>query len=177
MEKFCTNCGKEITDGVAFCTACGVSVITEACVNESAPRDTSKNTKEEPIPPQITNTPVQPAQPMYQPSVPAVNSESKAVGTGAFFGLEFLLAFPVIGWLVCLIMAFAPKNKNIKHYARAKLIWIVIGIALCAIAYFVIGYFGSMLLEYIDEMMDGSFPEWSEVFEQWKQIENGGLNN
>ncbi len=57
------------------------------------------------------------------------------------------------------------------------MIWIVIGIALCIIAYFVIDFFGSMLLKYTNEMMDGSFSEWNEFFEQWKQIENGGLSN
>lgn len=31
-------------------------------------------------------------------------------------------------------MAFAPKNKNIKNFARSKLIWIAIGIILGIIA-------------------------------------------
>ncbi len=57
------------------------------------------------------------------------------------------------------------------------MIWIVVGIALCIIAYFVIDFFGSMLLKYTNEMMDGSFSEWNEFFEQWRQIENGGLCN
>ena len=31
-------------------------------------------------------------------------------------------------------MSFAPKNKNIKNFARSKLIWIAIGIILGIIA-------------------------------------------
>ena len=45
-----------------------------------------------------------------------------------------LFSLPAIGWIICLIMAFAPKNKNIKNFARSKLIWIAIGIILGIIA-------------------------------------------
>lgn len=55
------------------------------------------------------------------------------VGTGAFFGLEFLLGLPLVGFLCCIIFSFAPKNRNLKHYARGKLIWSIIGLVLSLI--------------------------------------------
>ena len=60
----------------------------------------------------------------------------------------FLYALPVIGFLVCLIMGFAAKNKNLKHFARAILIWILVGLILFAIisiaVYFLIGSLGDL---------------------------------
>ena len=111
-------------------------------------------------------------QSAYQSPAPA--RESKVVGTGAFFGLIFLFAIPVIGWLACLIMAFASKNKNIKHYARAMLIWIVIGLVFAVIGYFVFRWLGGALMDYINQATDGAFGEWGDIFEQFKQFQNGG---
>ena len=65
--------------------------------------------------------------PVYAP-LPA--QTDPVVGTGAFFGLEFLFALPLIGFICCLIFSFAPKNRNLKHYARGKLIWSIIALVL-----------------------------------------------
>ena len=99
------------------------------------------------------------------------------VGTGAFFGLIFLFAIPVIGWLACLIMAFASKNKNIKHYARAMLIWIVIGLVFAVIGYFVFRWLGGALMDYINQATDGAIGEWGDILDQFKQFENGGTSS
>ncbi len=45
----------------------------------------------------------------------------------------FLYSLPIIGFLVCLIMSFAPKNKNLKNFARAILIWVLIGLIITAL--------------------------------------------
>ena len=60
------------------------------------------------------------------PAAPQPNE--KPVSTGAFFGLELLLAIPVIGLIAAIIFSFAPKNNSLRNYARAKLIWCVISI-------------------------------------------------
>ncbi len=70
------------------------------------------------------------AAPVYTP-MPEPNDP--VVGTGAFFGLEFLFALPLIGFICCIIFSFAPKNRNLKHYARGKLIWAIIGLVLSVI--------------------------------------------
>lgn len=69
-------------------------------------------------------------QPDYYSQSPEDYAQNAVVTTGAFFGLNLLFSLPAIGWIICLIMAFAPKNKNIKNFARSKLIWIAIGIIL-----------------------------------------------
>ena len=63
-------------------------------------------------------------------AAPAPEPFDPVVGTGTFFGLELLFALPLVGFLCCIIFSFAPKNRNLKHYARGKLIWTAIGLVL-----------------------------------------------
>ncbi len=90
------------------------------------------------------NAPQYNQQPIYN-VIPNNSAESKVVSTGAFFGLNLLFSLPGIGWIICIIMAFAPNNKNIKNYARSKLIWLIIGIILGVVLFFV---FRSLLTGY-----------------------------
>ena len=113
MAKFCTECGSEIRNGIAFCTNCG------AKTEQAAPAPQQM--------PEITPA----SRPAPQPK--AEVTADKTVGTGAFFGLMFLFSLPVLGWLICLIVAFAAKNKNIKHFAKAMLIWLVIALVVSAL--------------------------------------------
>ena len=129
---------------------------------------------QEPLRQQYTYT--QPAQQYAQPqyvqppqqtvyaspqTVPASASDKtdKVVGTGAYFWLMFLYALPVIGFLVCLIMGFAAKNKNLKHFARAILIWVLVGLILSAIisiaVYFLIGSLGDLAGLDLGSLFDG----------------------
>lgn len=165
MIRFCTSCGKEIPDGVAFCTECGAAAPTEA--------------KTQQLPPQAAPAPAQTAAPT---PVYAQNSADQpptgkygVVGTGTYFGLMFLFAIPVIGWLICIIMAFASKNENKKHFAKAMMIWLIIGIVLSVVGYFVFRWLGGMLTDYINAEFGGQFGDLQELLEQFKQFENGGL--
>ena len=88
--------------------------------------------------------------------------------------MMFLYAIPVIGWLVCLITALAAKNENKKHFAKAMLIWLIIGLVLAVVGYFVFRWLGGALMDYINQATDGAFGEWSDIFEQFKQFQNGG---
>ena len=96
------------------------------------------------------------------------------VGTGWFFGMMLLFAIPVIGWLVCLITALAAKNENKKHFAKAMLIWLIIGLVLAVVGYFVFRWLGGALMDYINQATDGAIGEWGDIFEQFKQFQNGG---
>ncbi len=177
MAKFCTNCGKEISDGIAFCTECGTPAPAEK------PKSQDEKTPEAP-PPQQTYQ-LQPQQTYQQPvyAPPAVMQDAKpkggrhgVVGTGAFFGLMLLFSIPVIGWIACIIMAFAPKNENIKHYAKAMLIWIIIGIVLSVAAYFVFQWLSGSLIDYINQVTDGAFGDWKDIFGQFEQFKNGDFS-
>ncbi len=89
----------------------------ENITNETVVQDNEATVQTEPDGTQATYAPI-----------PCQNDP--VVGTGAFFGLEFLLALPLIGFLCSIIFSFAPKNRNLKHYARAKLIWALISLVL-----------------------------------------------
>ena len=173
MAKLCTNCGREIAEGVAFCTECGTKAPAEAAATTEI-----KNEPPKTAPLRQTYTPPIQPQPTVRQPAPAVDAPPAGkygvVGTGYFFGMMFLYAIPVIGWLVCLITALAAKNENKKHFAKAMLIWLIIGLVLAVVGYFVFRWLGGALMDYINQATDGAFGEWGDIFEQFKQFQNGG---
>ena len=177
MAKFCTECGKEIADGVAFCTECGAKAPETTAAkaetvtdNAVQPQAQTQQTYQQPTPQQtVVQTPT--AEPI-----------SKVVGTGAYFGLMLLFAIPIIGFIACIIMAFAPKNKNIKHFARAQLIWMVVAIVLIGILVALLSVLTNTLMDFIKESTGGEFSNWSDIFSNLgdpeglaEQFQNGGL--
>ena len=197
MARFCTECGKELPDGVAFCTECGAKVYVKPkakkseTVTEAAPKDEEVHTDREQTvlsqqsepPTQQTQTPPQqtkpdtytspqqtnpdspqqnyvPPQQNYVPPQqtgyvpPAADPANKVVGTGAFFGLILLFAIPIVGFIACVVMSFAPKNKNIKHFARAMLIWTIIAIVLIAILAAIITVITRSFINYIKQAIE-----------------------
>lgn len=199
MAKFCTNCGKEIADGIAFCTECGTpapadkpSFESETVIAAEAvePRQETPSfaTSQQPqsYQPQKEYQPPQNNQPQqaYQPPMPYQQADAQqeikpkggkygVLSTGAFFGLILLFAIPVIGCIACIVMAFAPKNENLKHFARAMLIWVIIFMVLCVAMYFVFIWLSGPILDYINEITDGQFGNWNDILEQFK---HGGFN-
>ena len=173
MAKFCTQCGSEIRDGIAFCTNCGAKVeqdiSTPQVMSEMQP-----STK--PVP-----QPAAPPAPQYTPA-PQAKAEipaDKTVSTGIFFGLMFLFSLPILGWLICLIMAFASKNKNIKHFARAMLIWLIIALVIGALVGLAVNALINSVTPYLEEAMgelrnissSGDLGELTELIEQFGSLE------
>lgn len=160
MAKFCTECGSTMPENSMFCTECGAKA--DPVPNpEPAPVF-------HPVPP---STPPQPApfhaptpQPVPQPAAP--EPEAKAVSTGTFFGLMFLFALPVVGWILCLILAFAPKNKNLKHFARANLIWLLIGLILTALLAVAVNALINTVTPYVEQFINSNLGEFGS-YEDW----------
>ena len=180
MAKFCTECGKEIKEGVAFCTECGTKAPADPAPSVTETVTEAKDTKVET--PVVHTPPAQSYQAQQTYTQPAPDPTSKVVGTGAYFGLMLLFAIPIIGQIACLIMAFAPKNKNIKHFARAQLIWMVIAVVLLGILVAVISLLTNSLMDYINQLTDGQFSDFGDLFGQlgdlegiMDQYQNGGL--
>ena len=169
---FCTDCGTRVPDGINFCTECGKPV-EEA---QSAPVTAAQVPAETAAPP--PSPPQQPqAQPTQTVSPPTVNSQPAFSGdspptrgsryavmsTGSFFGTMLLFFIPVIGWLACIIMAFASKKLNRRNFARATLIFLIIGILLSVALYFVIGWIAETVMQYVTEDLNGAFGDFSGI--------------
>ena len=180
MAKFCTECGKEIREGVAFCAECGTKAPADPATATTETVTEAKETKVET--PVVHTPPAQSYQAQQTYTQPAPDPTSKVVGTGAYFGLMLLFAIPIIGQIACLIMAFAPKNKNIKHFARAQLIWMVIAIVLIGILVALLSVLTNSLMDFINQLTDGQFSDFGDLFGQlgdlegiMDQYQNGGL--
>ena len=177
MAKFCTECGKEITEGVAFCTECGTKAPADPAQNVTEAEAKRKEVAEaDPVvhTPYIPPREAQPyqTQQTYTPPTTAP-STGNTVGTGAYFGLMLLYAIPLLGFVSCLIMAFAPKNKNLKNFARATLIWKIILLVLTAVLIAGIIALGNSLVVSINEATGGQITDLGELFD--RLVDLGGL--
>ena len=188
MAKFCSNCGKELIAGEAFCAECGAPV----------PADEPKPAKSEPVNKQETQ-PVNQAQPnvqpAYQPSAPQMTYQSSnvqpapqpaapqmtykstdtqpayqpavsgEVSTGYFFGMMFLYALPVLGWLICIITVFAAQNQTKKNFAKAMLIWLIIGLIFSILIALGIRLLGGMVSDYVNTEFGGDLGSITNMFD------------
>lgn len=110
---FCPKCGSNVPDSVKFCPTCGEVL--------------SAQPQEEPQPEQQSTA--QPQQPVYQ-AAPADNTPA-ALKVSQFFWLDFLTSIPLVGFILTLVWGFGGDvNENKRNYCRAKLVWLLIGIAL-----------------------------------------------
>ena len=172
MAKFCTDCGSEIRDGIAFCTNCGAKAEQAKTAPQQMPEMSPA--------PRPAPQPAAPPVPQYTPA-PQAKAEipaDKTVSTGTFFGLMFLFSLPILGWLICLIMAFASKNKNIKHFARAMLIWLIIALVVGALIGLAINALINAVTPYLEQAMgelgqigsSGDLGELTELIEQFGSL-------
>jgi heme/copper-type cytochrome/quinol oxidase subunit 2 len=83
------------------------------------------------------------------PDAPPPKGKYAAIGTGGFICMMILFAIPVVGWLACIIMAFAAKNRNRRSFARATLVFLIIGAILAVALYFLFQWVWEVLREYI----------------------------
>ncbi len=161
MARFCTECGKEIADGVAFCTECGAKLEVHETKPVSAPTPVTQ------APPVIQ---VNNQQPNFSP--PTSDNTNKVVSTGLYIGLMILFTIPIIGFIACIIMAFTVKNKNIKNYARATLVWMIIALVVLAILIAIVSVIANTLTDYINRMTEGQFGGFGNFFGQFNEIKD-----
>lgn len=149
MSKFCTNCGATLDDDAVFCPECGArfdaAPAPEEVKTAPQPGEAKSAAQPETAAPQQTAAPAPAPVPVPVPE-PAPAAEpaqrSKEVSTAGFFWLMLVFAIPVIGLIVMLVFAFIVKNKNLRHFARACLIWILVALILSLIALLVLKLLG-----------------------------------
>ena len=152
MARVCNSCGSQLPEGTGFCTRCGAKYQPEL----------------------RSQTP----EPGYA-SHPAAPAE-KCVSTGAFFGLMLLFSLPVLGWVICIIMAFAPKNRNIRNFARAMLIWLVIALVISLLLGLAVNALINSATAYMNEAVGelgglgelGALGELGGLMEEFGELEN-----
>jgi hypothetical protein len=82
---------------------------------------------------------------------PPKGSPYAVIGTGGYIGMMLLFAIPVIGWLACIIMAFAAGNRNRRNFARATLVFLIVGIILCVALYLVFDWIWEVAQGYLQQ--------------------------
>lgn len=145
MAKYCTKCGKEFNDHAPFCTECGRKFETAAEKGENA---------------KLQETAAKPVVPLVQ----QIKQKSTPTSAFAFFGLLFVFAIPVIGWIVCLCVCFAAKKQSTKNFSRAFMLWKVLGAFFLIACISVTVWLGGALIDRIEdaagieiEITSGSF--------------------
>lgn len=205
-KKFCTECGAPSPEAMS----------EPKLVQSPAPEPTQFPPPEAPAPvttaaapaPAPAAAPVAPppqtAQQPTAPPAPAPAPEPKkparaekpprTIATGtpdvmstlSFIGHSILFSIPIIGYIICLITAFASKKPNKRNFARAMLIFIIIGIVLALIAYFITNWIVGVASDYITEMSgqlvgDGkgfnNLGDLSEIMKTFRDIDMSALGN
>ena len=168
MARICTNCGSEIPEGASFCTECGTSLTEESATAPAPEAAPAAPVSEAPAPP--------PAEPAWPPKEKDKKKEDKGkkqtgvVSTAYYFLMMLLYSIPAVGWLLCLVIGFAARNESKKNFAKAMLIWIVIGIALTVIGYFVLRWLGSSIVASINESTGSSFKNLDDMLRQLQEL-------
>ena len=80
-------------------------------------------------------------QPAYNNfyQTPQIPEEYQPISMWGYFGYELLFAIPFIGFILVIVMSFAPANKNVKNFARSFLLATIIGIVLVFIIFSLFG--------------------------------------
>ena len=146
MSKYCVVCGAELSDDTVYCNECGAKT---PGTDDAA--DSVRNTVA------ASQNYGAPAEQMYP-----------AVSTIAFFGLILLFSIPLIGFIASIVLAFVPQNKNLKSFARAALIWMLIGMVVSGLIFW--GIF-ILATEHLDAWVENnpifSNPEFWDIVEDY----------
>jgi hypothetical protein len=67
---------------------------------------------------------------------PSKSSPYAVISMGGYIGYMLLFAIPMVGWVICIIMAFVSTNKNLCNFARATLVFLLIGLVLSITMFF-----------------------------------------
>ena len=80
-------------------------------------------------------------QPVYNNfyQTPQIPEEYKPISMWGYLGYEILFALPFIGFILVIVMSFAPANKNVKNFARSFLLATVIALVLVFIIFSLFG--------------------------------------
>ena len=90
----------------------------------------------------------QQTQPTYA-NAPFEDPRTKPLTVGNYLLMTLLQVIPIVGIVMLFVWAFGDENINRKNYARAALIWMLIGIGLSIVIGIVFAAFAATLLSNI----------------------------
>ena len=138
---YCKNCGKELSEGFAFCDKCGAPVIREnqTEVKNNFQAENSANTQTVAQQPYyknklIYNPPQQSAQqtyPTYQ--APVQNNVQPVTTIGQYIAWLLIGLIPGIGTIIAIVLAIDSSNKNRSNFFRAQIVIVLAVTAFVAI--------------------------------------------
>ena len=84
--------------------------------------------------------PMSPSQPPAQRMVTGQQFVSPTVSIGDWFLSLLVTSIPIVNIIVLLVWAFgSTTNPNKSNWAKAMLIWVLIGVVIAVVAFIVIG--------------------------------------
>lgn len=122
----CPNCGAANEHDSVFCAECGTK-LTQPVVQPEAPiaavtQDPSLEATQvipQPIPQPAPAPQSVPTSVADQPVTPRIPPEYKPMSPWAYFGWSLLYSIPFVGFVLLIVMSFAPRNKNHKNFTRS----------------------------------------------------------
>ena len=130
----CPKCGSNNNDGAVFCAECGAKMVEETTRVHIPVPPVPPGV---PVPPFSSSIPV-PPQPsaIPVPPVPArqeIPAEYKPLSAWAYVGWRLLFLIPFVGFVLLIVMSFAPRNKNLKSFARSYWCMALLGVLIAII--------------------------------------------
>ena len=137
MEKLCPNCGEPLPEGAELCPSCALPA-------SAAPEDINdvdeiildahSAEKSESALPAANGFREELAEEAKKekkrkgrkPSDAPTDKRYKPVGFFRFMLFILLYCIPFAGFILAIVMSFAPKNKSFKSFSRAAVVYIVI---------------------------------------------------
>lgn len=124
----CPKCGSNNDNGAAFCAECGARMAEDTIrINIPVPPIP-------PIPPIVPgvsqSAPISNTVPPVKKEIPAAY---KPLSAWAYVGWRLLFMLPFAGFVLLIVMSFAPRNKNLKSFARSYWCMALLGLSIAVI--------------------------------------------